>query len=67
LAEDLRGLEEGELIPPRRDPDIRELLHNIEAPPLVICGHSPWPQPLAVLEGGCQVLNAAERAILLTK
>jgi 3',5'-cyclic-AMP phosphodiesterase len=45
--------------------DVRKLLRTAPKELLVICGHSPWEQPLARLEGGVQLLNAAERAVLL--
>jgi hypothetical protein len=31
----------------------------------VLSGHSPWEHPLASLDGGGQLLNVAERAVLL--
>ncbi len=34
---------------------------------LVICGHSHWDEPLAVLPGGAQVLNVDGRAVLLRR
>ncbi len=34
--------------------------------PLVICGHTPWPSPLARLSEHVEVLNAHERVIVLT-
>jgi hypothetical protein len=45
--------------------DVRELLLTAPDGLLVIAGHSPWKEPLASL-GACQVLNVAERAVLLT-
>jgi hypothetical protein len=44
--------------------DIRELLQTLPDGLLVIAGHSPWKRPLASL-GACQIVNAAERAVLL--
>jgi Icc protein len=51
------------------NPDIRALLTSATEAEgvLVICGHSPWRQPLAPLDGGGQVLNVHERAVLLQK
>jgi hypothetical protein len=47
--------------------EIRELLGAAPEGLLVICGHSPWNQPLVQLENGCQILNVGERAVLLSR
>ena len=47
-------------------PSVREVLED--APPiLVVRGHSHWPQPLAELSNGTQVLNVDGRAVLLRR
>ena len=33
--------------------------------PLTVCGHISWPQPLAELQNGTQILNIDSRAIIL--
>jgi 3',5'-cyclic-AMP phosphodiesterase len=47
--------------------DIRALLNNVASETLVVCGHSIWQHPLARISGTAQVLNVAERAVLLTR
>jgi hypothetical protein len=49
----------------RGNPDVRELLRFVSDRLLVICGHSHWEHPVALLECGGQILNVAERAVLL--
>jgi len=36
-----------------------------DAPPLVLCGHTPWTAPLAELASGVQVLNLEARVAVL--
>jgi 3',5'-cyclic-AMP phosphodiesterase len=44
---------------------VRDVLTAFGAP-LTICGHRRWSEPLLSLEGGGQVLNVDERAVVLT-
>ena len=44
---------------------IRAVIDSARAP-LTLCGHVHWPDPLAVLSQGGQVLNVDARAVLLT-
>jgi hypothetical protein len=65
---DILVLHEGPDDPTSRtkgNPDVRELLSVAAEKLLVICGHSPCEHPLLPLERGCQLLNVAERAVLL--
>jgi 3',5'-cyclic-AMP phosphodiesterase len=67
---DILVLHEGPDDPASRakgNPEVRELLTLAREGLLVICGHSPWTHPLAWMESGCQVLNTAERAVLLVR
>ncbi len=43
---------------------IRELLNAVATPPLTVCGHTHWDEPLAT-SGVAQVLNVDSRAVLL--
>src|SRR5262249_34984751 len=45
--------------------DVRELLMSHQL--LIICGHSPWKNPLVTFSDSAQVLNVAERAVLLVE
>jgi Icc protein len=46
--------------------EIRRALEN-QPELLVICGHVYWPEPLAVLRGGTQVLNVDGRVVVLAR
>jgi len=46
---------------------IRDALDETQTRALVICGHRRWDNPLGVLDGGTQVLNADSRVVLLTR
>jgi len=46
--------------------EIRRVLEK-QPDVLVICGHVYWPEPLAVLRGGTQVLNVDGRVVVLTR
>ncbi|XZE56077.1 metallophosphoesterase family protein [Planctomycetaceae bacterium SH139] len=50
----------------RGSPRIREVLGKSEKT-LVVRGHSHWPEPLAELPGGTQVLNVDARVVVLTE
>lgn len=68
VAPDVLVLHEGPDEPAsqrRGNPDIRGLIEVTERPPLVLCGHCYWDDPLATLAGGAQVLNADSRVIVL--
>lgn len=62
---DLLVLHEGPDAGPGRrgNPEVRALCAGKRS--LVICGHAHWHEPLAVLDGGAQVLNVDARGVLL--
>ncbi|MFN3200417.1 MAG: metallophosphoesterase [Bradymonadia bacterium] len=45
----------------------REILERCPHPPLVICGHCYWDEPLAEYENGSQTLNVDSRVVLLKR
>jgi len=47
-------------------PAIRTALEATSIP-LVVCGHTRWPQPLVELPTGCQILNVDSRVVVLTR
>lgn len=49
----------------RGEPEVRELIEAAGCAPLVLCGHCHWNEPLALLDGGVQVLNADARVVVL--
>ena len=50
----------------RGHPGIRAAL-DVEAPPLTVCGHAHWDEPLTELPSGAQVLNVDGRAVWLRR
>jgi Icc protein len=66
---ELLVLHAGPDVPGRRvhgSASIREVLER-RKDVLVVCGHAHWEEPLAVLQGGTQVLNVDSRAVLLQR
>jgi len=45
---------------------IRDCLESL-TPRFVVSGHTLWPEPLAILKNGTQVLNVAGRAVILKR
>jgi len=45
-------------------PIIRGVLERLQ-PPLVVRGHAYWRCPLAILDGGTQILNVDGRTVIL--
>lgn len=51
----------------RGNATIRDVLERADRPPLTICGHVHWDEPIAELERGAQVLNVDSRVVILTR
>ncbi len=49
----------------RGRPEVRELLAEAPARVLVVCGHSHWSDPYAVVAPGVEVLNVDARVVVL--
>ena len=76
VRSDLLVLHEGPDLPAERyvgSPLVRETLEALdegargERRPIVVCGHSAWPVPLASLGGGLQVLKVDARVVVLLR
>jgi hypothetical protein len=49
----------------RGSPLVRDVIEQCDCGTLVVRGHAHWPEPLAELAGGTQVLNVDARVVVL--
>lgn len=49
----------------RGNPDVRDVVEQSKAQPLIICGHVHWDRPIHALERGPQILNVDARVVVL--